>query len=97
MQLNAEFDAQKPGFPFPFAAMLGGWQVEPAGTSATVKVWWSMLPRHRAIAFFTIPIIEVLIRMSFRQTLANIRNAAATEARAGQSTRQTRRLQLVAC
>lgn len=97
MQLNAEFDAQKPGFPFPFAAMLGGWQIEPAGTSATVKVWWSMLPRHRAFAFFTIPIIEVLIRMSFRQTLANIRNAAATEARAGQSTRQTRRLQLVTC
>ena len=97
MQLNAEFDTAKPGFPFPFAAMLGGWQVEPAGTSATVTVWWSMLPRHRAFAFLIIPIMELFIIMSFRHTLVNIRNAAANEAQAGHATRQTRRLQMVVC
>ncbi len=97
MHLNAEFDAQKPGFPFPFAEMLGGWQVEQSGTGAAVKVWWSMRPRRRAITFFTIPIMEVLIRTSFRQTLVNIRNAAASEARAGQGTRLAGRLQMAVC
>src|SRR6056297_2633761 len=97
MHLNAEFDAQKPGFPFPFSEMLGGWQVEQSGHGAAILVWWSMRPRRRAIAFFTVPIMEVFIRTSFRPTLLSIRNAAAGEARDGQGTRPMGRLQMAAC
>jgi len=97
MQFNAEFDAQKPGFPFPFAEMLGGWQIAPSRRGTIVKVWWSMRPLHRAVAFFILPIMEVLIRRSFRPTLANIRNAASTGARSSQATRQSGRLQMAVC
>jgi len=97
MKLEAEFDAEKPGFPFPFAEMLGGWQIDPSRNGTSVKVWWSMRPLHRAIAFFTFPIIELLIRRSFRQTLANIRNVASGGEQADQGIRQSRRLQMAVC
>jgi len=97
MRLNAEFDTQRPGFPFPFEQMHGGWQIDPSQGGATVKVWWSMIPKRRMFAFFILPIIDVLIRRSFKDTLANVRNAASGEQLNGQHARRAHRLKMAVC
>lgn len=97
MQLNAEFDTQKPGFPFPFAQMQGGWQIDPSQDGATVKVWWSMIPQSRMFALFFLPVLDLSIRRSLRRTLDNIRKAASGEQLNANDTRQAGRLQMAVC
>ncbi|MEQ8964822.1 MAG: SRPBCC family protein [Azospirillaceae bacterium] len=46
-RLVLRFLADAPGFPFPVAAMTGGWRVEPDGAGSWVEVWWSFAPRGR--------------------------------------------------
>lgn len=44
--LVLDFDAQAPGFPFPFRAITGGWVLEPAGATTIVRLWWDLTPER---------------------------------------------------
>lgn len=97
MRLDARFETERPGFPFPFAEMLGGWEVDRTESGSKVKVWWSILPRSRPFAFFFFPIMEVLIRSTFQTTLLSIRNAAVSKSPIGHAERQAKHLQMAVC
>ena len=45
-QVEFEFLAYEPGFPYPFKTMLGGWDVEPNGTGSTVNIWFEVTPKY---------------------------------------------------
>ena len=45
-QVEFEFLADEPSFPYPFKTMLGGWDVEPNGTGSTVNIWFEVTPKY---------------------------------------------------
>lgn len=56
-ELDVEFLAEEPGFPFPFQALRGGWRVQPASSGAVVTIWWEGTLRHAALAFVVPPLL----------------------------------------
>lgn len=45
-QVEFEFLADEPGFPYPFNTMLGGWNVEPNGAGSKVNIWFEVTPKY---------------------------------------------------
>lgn len=76
LRLEAVFLADRPGFPFPFRNMEGGWQVHPEAPGCRLQVWWDVIPRRRWAAFLTMPLLSFLLPRQFAQVVANMRAAA---------------------
>ena len=59
--LVLRFRTEAEDFPFPFAAMTGGWSVSPVENGAIVDIWWAVRPKQRHLgwllfAMATIPL-----------------------------------------
>jgi len=72
-----KFKADTPDFPFPFAKLIGGWQVLPTKGGSEVKIWWECKPKSRWLG----PIIMPLIAMSMDQDLIRTVKLMAADAR----------------
>ena len=64
-ELNMEFLAREPGFPFPFLAMTGGWHVQAGSGGATVRVWWEGVPKFPMLNPVILPLLAHQARRQF--------------------------------
>jgi len=65
-ELDVEFLAHEPGFPFPFVALRGGWRVQSESTGAVVSIWWEGTLRHAMLA----AVLPVLLAWQARRQFA---------------------------
>jgi hypothetical protein len=49
-ELDVEFLAAEPGFPFPFQSLQGGWRVRDEPGGAAVTIWWEGTVHHAILA-----------------------------------------------
>jgi len=82
MRLVAHFQTERPGFPFPFRKMEGGWIVATLTEGAKVRVGWDVVPRLRWTAFMVMPLLEIMLRPSFRKTVTRMSEATLAESSA---------------
>lgn len=71
-EFEMEFLATEPGFPFPFAALRGGWSVQPGGQGVAVKIWWEGTLRRAALAPVMAPLLEWQARRQFAGVVRNM-------------------------
>ena len=76
---NVEFEflADEPGFPFPFGTMRGGWEVVPSGAGSTVNIRFEVTPRF-GIAH---PIILALTERNLADTFGDVVAHMSADAR----------------
>jgi len=79
MRIDAVFLADRPGFPFPFRRMEGGWTVAPAPAGSVVHIWWDVKPKRRWTAFVLLPLLLTLLRPGMHRTIDAMRGAAIAE------------------
>jgi hypothetical protein len=56
-ELEVEFLANLPGFPFPFSALRGGWQVQSVADEVAVKIWWDGTLKYPTLASVIPPLL----------------------------------------
>lgn len=76
MCLRATFQTERPGFPFPFKQMEGGWIVEPTSGGSLVLIWWDVVPKRRWSAFILLPLMSAALRRPIGETVAKMCDAA---------------------
>lgn len=76
MRIDLRFQADRPGFPYPFTQMEGCWDLEATPGGTKLRVWWNVVPRRRWAAFVLMPLFSFLLQGSFLTTVENMRAAA---------------------
>ena len=74
------FDADAPGFPFPFREMVGGWRIESADRGTEVSVWWDVTPRARRFGGLVVAMMAAMAAPSMRRLIASMAAEARGEA-----------------
>ena len=57
--LVLRFRVEAEDFPFPFAAMTGGWLVSPAPEGSVVDIWWTVRPRQRHLGWLLLAVATI--------------------------------------
>jgi len=57
--LVLRFRVEAEDFPFPFAAMSGGWLVSPAIEGSVVDVWWTVRPKQRHLGWLLLAVATI--------------------------------------
>ncbi|MBI2516151.1 MAG: SRPBCC family protein [Opitutae bacterium] len=72
-EIEADFLVDEPGFPFPFAALEGGWSVR-AGEAggSVVRVWLRGRPKPRLLTPLILPLLEWQSRRTFGPTVQRL-------------------------
>ena len=70
------FLTDRPGFPFPFAKMRGGWRVVPNVAGCRVEVWWRVVPRQPWTAAVVMPLMAAGAQRTFAGVVARMADAA---------------------
>ncbi len=73
---SVSFLTDRPGFPFPFSKIRGGWRVAPNATGCRVEVWWRVVPRHAWAAAVVLPLMAAGAQRSFGRVIARMSDAA---------------------
>lgn len=76
------FDATAPDFPFPFAAMRGGWTLEPHAGRTRVRVWWELGTRSR-MGTLLIPLMAASVTRDMASLVSVMAAAARGEPNRG--------------
>ncbi len=79
--IEIRFRAEADDFPFPFAAMSGGWSVGPAEGGSTVEVWWTVRPRQRHFGWLLLAIATIPIDSEIRRLIAAMEAGGADMSR----------------
>jgi len=64
------FRTEAEDFPFPFAAMTGGWSVKPAPHGSDVDIWWTVRPRHRRFGWLLLALATIPLDRDIRRLVA---------------------------
>ncbi len=67
-ELEMEFLANEPGFPFPFSALRGGWHVRPTAGGVAVQIWWEGTLKYPQLA----PVIPPLLAWQAQHQFAGV-------------------------
>ena len=78
-QVEFEFLADEPGFPYPFKTMLGGWDVEPNGTGSTVNIWFEVTPKYGIAHPVILAVMARSLASGFGAVVARMTAAARGE------------------
>lgn len=68
--LVLRFRAEAEDFPFPFAAMTGGWSVSPASEGSVVDVWWTVRPKQRHLGWLLLAVATIPLDIDIRRLVA---------------------------
>ncbi len=71
----------RPGFPFPFKAMRGGWAIEAEGDGSRVDIWWTAQPETPAIGPALIALFGSAIAKDMAVTVARMGGDSGQEAK----------------
>ncbi len=77
------FGADAPDFPFPASTMIGGWEVQSAGTGSDVVVWWELTPKPRWLAPVLMPILALSIDRDLVQIVQRMADDALAQSPTG--------------
>ena len=80
-----EFDAARPGFPFPFRSLQGGWSLQPLDDGrCSVQVWWRGRLTYPSLGPALMPILELAMKPNLRDGIHAMAQKAggAVEAKA---------------
>ncbi|MEQ9314830.1 MAG: SRPBCC family protein [Henriciella sp.] len=75
------FRAEAEDFPFPFAAMSGGWSVSPARGGSVVDVWWTVRPKQRYVGWLLLAVATIPLDRDIRQLVAAMAAGGASSSR----------------
>ncbi len=73
---SVTFLTDRPGFPFPFSKMRGGWRVAPTAAGCRVEVWWRVVPRQPWAAAVVLPLMAASAQRTFAGVVARMAGAA---------------------
>ena len=76
MRVDLRFQADRPGFPYPFTQMEGCWDLESMPRGAKLRVWWNVVLERRWAAFVLMPLFSFVLQGSFLTTVENMCAAA---------------------
>ncbi len=79
-QVEFEFLANEPGFPYPFKTMSGGWEVKPNGTGSTVNIWFEITPKYRMAHPIILAVMARRLADGFGAVVARMTAATRGEA-----------------
>lgn len=94
---TVRFLCDEPGFPYPFSAAEGGWQVREQGSSSMVSIWFAASPKQPWTAPFILALMSSQASKDFSRIVANM--VASTEPENSIENSPSRRLvaRLVPC
>ncbi|PWJ20276.1 SRPBCC family protein [Jannaschia seohaensis] len=75
------FRAEAEDFPFPFAAMTGGWSVSPAPEGSVVDIWWTVRPKHRHLGWLLLAVATIPLDRDIRHLVAAMEAGGASTSR----------------
>lgn len=76
---DLKFDADAPGFPFPFTDMIGGWNLTNDGPNLRVGIYWVVVLKRPVLAPLSLPLMEWKVRQDMAKTVAAIDQMANSE------------------
>jgi len=76
------FRAEAEDFPFPFAAMSGGWSVNPAHDGSLVDIWWTVRPKQRYLGWLLLAVATIPLDRDIRHLVAAMEAGGASRSRA---------------
>lgn len=82
-ELEVEFLADEPGFPFPFATLRGGWRVSPESDRVAVTIWWEGTLRHAVLASVLPPLFAWQAQRQFSGVIQHMAGAQRTVSKTG--------------
>lgn len=77
--LALRFRAEAEDFPFPFAAMTGGWSVSPAREGSVVDIWWTVRPKRRHLGWLLLAAATIPLDRDIRRLVAAMEAGGARE------------------
>lgn len=80
------FLTDRPGFPYPFSKMRGGWRVTPNAAGCRVEVWWRVVPRQPWTAALVLPLMAANAQRTFGGVVARMAGAAGQRPTPGSGT-----------
>ena len=79
-EVEFEFLADEPDFPYPFKTMLGGWEVEPSEAGSTVNIWFEVTPKYGIAHPIILALMTRNLARDFGDIVARMTLAAEGEA-----------------
>ncbi|MGF1505087.1 MAG: SRPBCC family protein [Anaerolineae bacterium] len=78
---NVEFEflAGEPGFPYPFKTMVGGWEVTPNGSGSTETIWFEVTPKYGPANPMIMAVMAKDLASGFGDVVARMAAAARGE------------------
>ncbi|MFW6066960.1 MAG: SRPBCC family protein [Myxococcota bacterium] len=69
---DVRFLTDRPGFPFPFSDMVGGWRLVPTDAGCDVEVWWRVVPTRPWLAPLLLPVMARGASGTFEAVVASM-------------------------
>jgi len=84
--LVLRFRTEAEDFPFPFAAMRGGWSVGKSQGGSQVEIWWTVRPKYRHFGWLLLAIATVQLDRDMPRLVAAMEAGGVEASRTGSTT-----------